>query len=235
MAAISPDLTQSCQRRSAKGLANAINFHFDFLVRKCILGFCCCCNISHFHSRFRNACGSHTLTHSERARSCILNHIWYLHTKCICAQRSTTINIVNTYTYAFFSIFFSVFFFSCDGAAAFYVCCMLFLLHSFLPSVCRLSSAGLVLVFIIIAYIIQLSLPTSPTKYVSVAVAVFVARIVKIFLMGNFYTRKHREWGNTGTEGYCNLKFDFFCVCHTQMKIKDYLLRCVLKKQKIKF
>lgn len=137
MAAISPDLTQSCQRRSAKGLANAINFHFDFLVRKCILGFCCCCNISHFHSRFRNACGSHTLTHSERARSCILNHIWYLHTKCICAQRSTTINIVNTYTYAFFSIFFSVFFFFLRWRCR--ILCMLHVIPSSLFSAFGLS------------------------------------------------------------------------------------------------
>lgn len=78
-----------------------------------------------------NACDIHL-----HLRSCIRNHIWYLHAKCICAPRSTTINIVNI----FFPHSFLVFFF-CQRFQ-FYLCFMLFVLCCFPPSVVAQHSAG---------------------------------------------------------------------------------------------
>lgn len=94
----------------------------------------------------------HTLcavaTHTQRARvserggkganKCIENHIPYLHTKCICALRSTTINIVNIFYVHFIS--------SLPATQSFF----LLVSFSFTPLLLPL----LVLVFITIQYIL---------------------------------------------------------------------------------
>jgi len=100
---------------------------------------------SHFHSCFQ--CMWHTLSH---LRGCIWNRIGYLHGKCICALRSTTINILNI----FFPHIPCLFFFCLRFSYFIYVSC-----YSVFTVFClRLSFIVLlVLVFIIIAYIIQLS------------------------------------------------------------------------------
>lgn len=77
-----------------------------------------------------NACDIHL-----HLRSCIRNHIWYLHAKCICAPRSTTINIVNIFFPHSFLVFFCQRF-------QFYLCFMLFVLCCFPPSVVAQHSAG---------------------------------------------------------------------------------------------
>jgi len=87
---------------------------------------------SHFHSCFQ--CMWHTLSH---LRGCIWNRIGYLHGKCICALRSTTINILNI----FFPLH-SLLVFFLPAFFLFYLCFMLFRLHCFLPSVVVYRSAS---------------------------------------------------------------------------------------------